>query len=324
MHTPRLFRAIFLLAALSALPAAQAAQPAWPDKPIRLVLGSAAGSGPDIISRVMADRLYGVWGQRVVVDPRPGVAGILSADIVTRSAADGYTWMMLTSQLLVATNVYSNHKVNLAKDFASISLIGSVPFVLVVNPQVPAKSVAELIDLARKSSPQLRYGSAGTGASEHLCGILFTRMTGTGMLHVPYKGVGQAIADTVAREVHLTYGVVPAVVSMVQAGRVRALGVTTRKRAALLPDVPAIAETVPGYEMFGWYSLVAPTGTPQDVLVKANAEVVKAVKEPAFGEQLKGLGIEIAGSSRAELDAFRADQTRRTSELVKAAGVDIK
>ena len=189
---------------------------------------------------------------------------------------------------------------------------------------MPAKSISELIELAKKSSPQLRYGSAGTGASEHLCGILFTRMTGTGMLHVPYKGVGQAIADTVAREVHLTYGVVPAVVSMVQAGRVRALGVTTRKRAALLPDVPAIAETVPGYEMFGWYSLVAPTGTPQDVLVKASAEVVKAVKEPAFGEQLKGLGIEIAGSSRAELDAFRADQTRRISELVKASGVDIK
>ena len=324
MHTPRSFPAITMFALSAAIPLAQAAQPAWPDKPIRLVLGSAAGSGPDIISRLMADRLYGVWGQRVVVDPRPGVAGILSADIVTRSAADGYTWMMLTSQLLVATRVYSNHKVNLEKDFASISLIGSVPFVLVVNPQVPAKSIAELIDLAKKSSPQLRYGSAGTGASEHLCGILFTRMTGTSMLHVPYKGVGQAVADTVAREVHLTYGVVPAVVSMVQAGRVRALGVTTRKRAALLPDVPAIAETVPGYEMFGWYSLVAPTGTPQDVLVKANAEVVKAVKEPAFGEQLKGLGIEIAGSSRAELDAFRADQTRRTSELVKAAGVDIK
>lgn len=323
MHIPRSFPAITMFALLAAIPLAQAA-PAWPDKPIRLVLGSAAGSGPDIISRLMADRLYGVWNQRVVVDPRPGVAGILSADIVTRSAPDGYTWMMLTSQLLVATNVYSNHKVNLAKDFASISLIGSVPFVLVINPQVPAKSISELIELAKKSSPQLRYGSAGTGASEHLCGILFTRMTGTSMLHVPYKGVGQAIADTVAREVHLTYGVVPAVVSMVQAGRVRALGVTTRKRAALLPDVPAIAETVPGYEMFGWYSLVAPTGTPQDVLVKASAEVVKAVKEPAFGEQLKGLGIEIAGSSRAELDAFRADQTRRISELVKASGVDIK
>ena len=324
MHTLSTVPAITLFAVLASISAGQAAQPAWPDKPIRLVLGSAAGSGPDIISRVMAERLYGVWGQRVVVDPRPGVAGILSADIVTRSAADGYTWMMLTSQLLVATNVYSNHKVNLAKDFSSISLIGSVPFVLVVNPQVPAKSISELIDLAKKSSPNLRYGSAGTGASEHLCGILFTRMTNTNMLHVPYKGVGQAVADTVAREVHMTYGVLPAVISMVQAGRVRALGVTTRKRAALLPDVPAIAEAVPGYENFGWYSLVAPTGTPQDILVKANAEVVKAVKEPAFGEQLKGLGIEIAGTSRAELDAFRADQTKRIIELVKVSGVDLK
>lgn len=307
--------------ALAALPTAQAA---WPDKPIRLVLGSAAGSGPDIISRLLADRLYGVWGQRVIVDPRPGVAGILSADIVTRSAADGYTWMMLTSQLLVATNVYSNHKVNLAKDFASISLIGTVPFVLVMNPQVPARSVAELIEVAKKSSPPLRYGSAGTGASEHLCGVLFNRMTNTSMLHVPYKGVGQAIADTVAREVHLTYGVLPAALPMVQAGRVRALGVTTRKRAALLPDVPTIAETVPGYEMFGWYSLVAPAGTPQDILARVNAEVVKAARDPAFAEQLKGLGIETVGNSRAELDAFRADQTRRTIDLVKASGVDLK
>jgi len=320
MHSKILVATTALLTTITA----HAAQPAWPDKPIRLVLGSAAGSGPDLISRVMADRLYGVWGQRIVVDPRPGVAGILSADIVTRSAADGYTWMMLTSQLLVATNVYTNHKVNLARDFASISLIGTVPFVLVVNPQVQAKSITELIDLAKKSNPNLRYGSAGTGASEHLCGVLFNRLTSTSMLHVPYKGIGQAVADTVAREVHLTYGVLPAVLPMVQAGRVRALGVTTPKRAALLPDVPAIAESVPGYGMFGWYSLVAPAGTPQDVLTKVSAEVVKAAKEPAFGEQLKGLGIEIVGSTRAELDAFRADQTRRISELVKSAGVSVQ
>jgi tripartite-type tricarboxylate transporter receptor subunit TctC len=312
------------LLALAAVSGAQAAQPVWPDKPIRLVLGSAAGSGPDIIARVMAERLYGVWNQRIVVDPRPGVAGILSADIVTRSAADGYTWMMLTSQLLVATNVYTNHKVNLARDFASISLIGTVPFVLVVNPQVPAKSIAELIEVAKKSQPPLRYGSAGTGASEHLCGVLFNRLTATNMLHVPYKGIGQAVADTVSREVHLSYGVLPAVLPFVQSGRVRALGVTTPKRAALLPDVPAIAETVPGYGMFGWYSLVAPTGTPQDILTKVSAEVVKAAKEPTFGEQLKGIGIEIVGSTRAELDAFRANQTKTISELVKAAGVSVQ
>ena len=320
----RLIRWFAVFAGLPFLTSLPVQAAGWPDKPIRLVLGSAAGSGPDIISRLMADRLYGVWGQRVIVDPRPGVAGILSADIVTRSAPDGYTWMMLTSQLLVATNVFTDHKIDLKRDFASISLIGTVPFVLVVNPQVPAKTIAELIEVAKKSSPSLRYGSAGTGASEHLCGVLFTRMTNTSMLHVPYKGVGQAVADTAAREVHLTYGVLPAVMPMVQAGRVRALGVTTKKRAPLLPDVPAIAETVPGYENFGWYSLVAPSGTPQDVLTKVNAEVVKAARDPAFGEQIKGLGIETVGNSRAELDAFRADQTRRTIELVKASGVNAK
>ncbi len=321
MRTMKLLAATVVPMLMTALPAF-AAQSGYPDKPIRLVLGSAAGSGPDIISRVMADRLYKVWNQRIVVDPRPGVAGILSADIVNRSTPDGYTWMMLTSQLLVATQVYSNHKVNLAKDFASISLIGTVPFVLVVYPDLPAKSIPELVALAKKSP--LRYGSAGTGASEHLSAFLFTRLTGTTMLHVPYKGVGQALADTIAKEVHLTYGVLPAVLPMVQAGRVRALGVTTRKRAALLPDVSAINEVVPGYENFGWYSLVAPAGTPQAVLAKVSAEVVKAVKEPDFGEQLKGLGIDIVGSTRAELDAFRADQTRRVGELVKASGVDLK
>lgn len=320
MHTMR-WLAVLVPPLLLTGPSARAA---YPDKPIRWVIGSAPGSGPDIISRLMADRLYGAWGQRVVVDSRPGVAGLLSADIVTRSAADGYTWMMLTSQLLIATRVYSNHKIDLARDFASISLIGSVPFVLLVNPQVPAKSVAELIEVAKKSQPPLRYGSSGTGATEHLCGVLFNRMANSTMLHVPYKGIGQAIADTVAREVHMTFPVLPAALPMVQAGRVRALGVTTRKRAALLPDVPTIAEALPGYELYGWYSLVAPTGTPQNILNKISTEVIKAVKDPSFGEQLKSQGIEIVGSTRAELDAFRADQTRRTIELIKASGVDTK
>jgi tripartite-type tricarboxylate transporter receptor subunit TctC len=157
-----------------------------------------------------------------------------------------------------------------------------------------------------------------------LCGVLFNRMANTTMLHVPYKGIGQAIADTVAREVHMTFPVLPAALPMVQAGRVRALGVTTRKRAALLPEVPTVAETLPGYELYGWYSLVVPSGTPQDIVAKVSAEVVKIVKDPAFGEQLKSQGIDIVGSSRAELDAFRADQTRRTIDLIKSSGVDVK
>jgi tripartite-type tricarboxylate transporter receptor subunit TctC len=315
-------RAAFAAALLLAAFAASAAEKGFPDKPIRLVIGSAAGSGPDIISRVLGERLSRAWGQRIVVDARPGVAGAISAELVSRSAPDGYTWMMLTSQLLVASAVYQDLKFNLQKDFASISLIGTVPFVLVVHPTVAAKSVAELIELAKKTP--LRYGSAGTGASEHLCGFMLTQMTGTQMLHVPYKGVPQALADTLAKEVHLTYAVVPAAMPMIQPGRLRAIGVTSRKRSYMLPDVPSISETIPGYDMFGWYSIVAPTGTPEPVLAKISAEMIKAAKEPEFAEQVKGLGIELVGSSRSELDAFRRDQTKRISELVKALGVDTK
>jgi len=304
--------------------AAHAAQPAYPAKPIRLIIGSAPGSGPDIIARLLADQLYGVWGQRVVVDSRPGVAGIISAELALRAERDGYTWMMLTSQLFVATSVYPDLKFNLDKDFSSVSLIGTVPFVQMVNPQVPAKTLPELIALAKKSPGKLRYGSAGAGASEHLCGVMFTRLTGTDMLHVPYKGIPQAIADTLANEVQLTYAVYPAALPHIQSGRLRALGVTTPKRSPALPNVPAIAEVVPGYAMFGWYSIVAPTGTPDAVLNKVDAEVVKAAKEPAFGEKLKVLGIDMVGGGRKELDSFRSAERKRITELVKAAGVEIK
>jgi tripartite-type tricarboxylate transporter receptor subunit TctC len=321
MRTEKLLAAIAIPVVL-AVSAAHAAQPAYPEKPIRLVIGSAPGSGPDIISRVLADRLYGTWGQRVVVDSRPGVAGILSAELVLRAAPDGYTWMMLTSQLMVATAVYPNVKFNLEKDFASISLIGTVPFVLVVNPELPAKSIRELIDLAKKTP--LKYGSAGTGASEHLSGVLFTKLTGTDMLHVPYKGIAEALAATMGKEVNLTYGVVPAVMGAVQSGRVRALGVTGPKRNALLPDVPSISDTVPGYQTLGWYSVVAPKGTPEAVLAKVSTEVVKAAREPQFGEQVKSLGLDLVGSSRAELDAFRRAQRKQINEIVKASGVDVK
>jgi tripartite-type tricarboxylate transporter receptor subunit TctC len=310
--------------AMWAVPGAHAAQPVYPEKPIRLIIGSAPGSGPDIISRVVAERLYKAWGQRVVVDSRPGVAGILSAELALRANPDGYTWMMLTSQLFVATSVYPDLKFNLDKDFASISLIGTVPFVQMVNPQVPAKSISELIALAKKSPGKFRYGSAGAGASEHLSGVMFTRLTGTDMLHVPYKGIPQAILDTIAGEVQLTYAVMPTALPQIQSGRLRPLGVTSPKRSASLPDVPSISEVVPGYAMIGWYSLVAPTGTPVAVLAKASAEVVKAVKEVEFGVQLRILGTDVVGGTRADLDAFRRSERKRISELVKASGVDIK
>jgi tripartite-type tricarboxylate transporter receptor subunit TctC len=313
-----------LLAGLAVAMLATAVHAAYPEKPIRLIIGSAPGSGPDIISRLLADHLYGVWGQRIVVDSRPGVGGILSAELTLREERDGYTWMMLTSQLFVATSVYPDLKFNLDKDFASISLIGRVPFVQMVNPKVPAKSIPELIALAKKSPGKLRYGSAGAGASEHLSGVMFTHLTGTEMLHVPYKGVTQAIADTLSGEMQLTYAVYPAARPHVESGKLRALGVTTPKRSPALPDVPAIAESVPGYAMFGWYSIVLPNGAPSELLEKVSAEVVKAAKAPAFGEKLKAQGIEIVAGGRRELDNFRREERKRITELVKAGGVEIK
>jgi tripartite-type tricarboxylate transporter receptor subunit TctC len=303
---------------------AQAAQMNFPDKPIRLVIGSAPGSGPDLVARVLSERLWRAWGQRVVVDARPGAAGTISADHVMRSAADGYTWMMLTSQLFVASEVYPNLKFSLEKHFGSVGLLGTVPFVLMVNQQLPVKSVRELVDYARKSPGSLRYGSSGAGATEHLSALMLTNMTNTKMLHVPYKGIAQAIGDTTAGEVHLTFAVLPAALGAVQSNRVRAFGVSSRKRAQLLPDVPPIADTVPGYESFGWYSLVVPMGTPNAVLEKVSAEVSKACKEPEFGEQLKTLGLDLVCGTRAEMDQFRREETKRLRELVKSAGLDLK
>lgn len=321
MRKINLLIAVAVSAALAA-PLAQAAQTSYPEKPIRLVIGSAPGSGPDIISRALAERLYGAWNQRVVVDSRPGVAGILSADLVLRAPADGYTWMMLTSQLMVATAVYPNVKFDLDKDFASASLIGTVPFVLAVSNEIPVKSVRELIDYAKKTP--LKYGSAGTGASEHLSGVLFAKLTGTDLLHVPYKGVAEATAATMGREVNMTWVVVPAIIGAIQSGRVRAIGVTGPKRNALLPDVPPISDTVPGYQTWGWYSIVMPKDVPEPVIAKASAAIAKIVRDPQFGEQLKGLGLDIVGSNRAELDRFRAEQRRQLTEIVKISGVDVK
>jgi len=321
MRTARLLAAFAVV--LLAASAAPAAEPAFPDKPIRLIIGSAPGSGPDIMARLVADHLYEVWGQRVVVDARPGVAGIISAEQTLRANADGYTWMMLTSQLFVATAVYPDLKFDLDKDFVSMSLIGLVPWVLTVNPQLPVKSVPDLIALAKKSPGKLRYGSGGPGSGEHFTTVMFTHLTGIDMLHVPYKGVAQALLDTIANEIQMEFAVYPAAWPHVNTGRLRALGVSTAKRVPGLPDVPAIVETVPGYVTFGWYSIVAPKGAPEAVLAKASVEVVKAAREPAFGERLKTLGIEIIGGGRKELDDFRTAERKRLTDIVKATGISI-
>jgi len=322
MRTAKLLATIALPAFMAAS-AAYAAQPAFPEKPIRLIIGSAPGSGPDIMARLIADHLYGVWGQRVVVDTRPGVAGILSAEQALRAERDGYTWLMLTSQLFVATSVYPNLSFNLDKDFDSVSLVGLVPWVVTISPPLPVNSVSELIALAKKSPGKLRYGSGGPGSGEHFATVMFTHMAGIDMLHVPYKGVAGALIDTIANEIQMQFAVYPAAFPQVSSGRLRAIAVSTARRAPGLPNVPTIADTLPGFVNFGWYSIVAPKGSPAAILNKAGAEIVKAARAPAFGERLKTLGIEIIGGGRKELDDFRAAERKRVSDLVKASGISI-
>jgi tripartite-type tricarboxylate transporter receptor subunit TctC len=323
MRAARLLLATVAIPALIAASAGYAAQPAFPEKPIRLIIGSAAGSGPDIMARLIGDHLYSVWGQRVVVDTRPGVAGILSAENALRAERDGYTWMMLTSQLFVATSVYPNLSFNLDTDFDSISLVGLVPWVQTINPQLPAKSVADLIALAKKSPGKLRYGSGGPGSGEHFATVMFTQAAGIDMLHVPYKGVAGALIDAIANEIQMQFAVYPAAFPHVSSGRLRAIGVSTAKRAPGLPNVPAIAETLPGFVNFGWYSIVAPKGSPAAILNKASAEIVKAARAPAFGERLKVLGIEIIGGGRKELSDFRTSERKRVAEIVRVSGISI-
>ena len=322
MRTAKLLATIALPAFMAAS-ATHAAQPAFPEKPIRLIIGSAPGSGPDIMARLIADHLYGVWGQRVVVDTRPGVAGILSAEQALRAERDGYTWLMLTSQLFVATSVYPNLSFNLDKDFDSVSLVGLVPWVVTISPPLPVNSVSELIALAKKSPGKLRYGSGGPGSGEHFATVMFTHMAGIDMLHVPYKGVAGALIDTIANEIQMQFAVYPAAFPQVSSGRLRAIAVSTARRAPGLPNVPTIADTLPGFVNFGWYSIVAPKGSPAAILNKAGAEIVKAARAPAFGERLKTLGIEIIGGGRKELDDFRAAERKRVSDLVKASGISI-
>jgi tripartite-type tricarboxylate transporter receptor subunit TctC len=296
------------------------AQTQFPVKPIRLIIGSAPGSGPDVISRTLSERMTEVWGQRIVVDARPGAAGAISADLTLQTNPDGYTWMMLTSQLFVASQVLTGLKFDLARDFQSVALIGATPFIMLANTTQPARNLRDLIELARKSPGTIRYGSAGTGASEHLSGVLFNHLTGTSMLHVPYKGVPQAITDTLSNEVQFTFAVLPVALPHIQSGRLVALGGTIPRRFPQIPDVPAISEVVPGYAMYAWYSIVAPTGTPNPILEKASTDLVRVMREPAMGERLRAMGIDVMAGDRKALDQWRAEENKRISMTVKLSG----
>jgi len=305
---------------LAAAAVPDAVAQAYPSKPIRIIALSSPGSGPDIVGRLIGSRLTEAWGQQAIVVPRPAATGIVGAEIASKAAPDGHTMVIVTSQAVIVSVMYEKLPFNLIRDFAPITMVASTPFILAVHPAVPAASIQELVALARSKPGSLRYGSGGSGSPPHLSAEIFKSMTGTDMLHVPYKGVTPAMIDAVAGQVQMLISVIPAVLPTIKSGRLRALGVTSAKRTALVPDVPTIAETVPGYEFIGWYSLFAPANTPSGIINKLNAEIVKGLNTPEFRERFVALGAEPSTSTPQALAAYLREQTEKMRKAVKDSG----
>jgi len=292
----------------------------YPARPIRIIALSSPGSGPDIVGRLIGQKFTEAWGQQVIVDPRAAATGIVGTEIASKAAPDGHTLVIITSQAVIVSVMYEKLPFNLIRDFAPITLVASTPFILAVHPAVPVTSVKELVALAKSKPGALRYGSGGSGSPPHLSAEIFKSMTGTDMLHVPYKGITPAMIDTVAGQVQMLISVIPAVLPTIKSGRLRALGVTSAKRTALVPDVPTIAETVPGYEFIGWYSLFAPAKTSPGVINKLNAEIVRSLNTPEFRERFTALGAEPATSTPQALAAYLREQTEKMRKAVKDSG----
>ena len=314
-----LFVTMMMLTAATQGPSVAYAQ-AYPQRPIRIIALSSPGSGPDIVGRLIGSKLTEAWGQQVVVDPRPAATGIVGSEIAAKSAPDGHTLVIFTAQAVIVSVMYEKLSYSLMKDFTPITLIASTPFILAVNPSVPAHSVKELIALAKSKPGALRYGSGGSGSPPHLSAEIFKSMTGIDMLHVPYKGVTPAMVDTVAGQVQMVISVIPAVLPTIKSGRLRPLGVTSAQRTALVPDIPPISETVPGYEFIGWYSLFAPAKTPPAIVSKLNAEIGKALQTPEFRERFTGLGAEPKASTPVDLAAYLKAETNKMRKAVQDSG----
>ena len=292
----------------------------YPVKPIRIVVTS-FGSGPDLMARLVGQRLTEAWGQQVIVDARVGATGRIAAEHVARSAAEGYTLMMVTSQFAIGSALYDKLTYDPIRDFAPVALMASTPFVLVVHPSVPAKSVNELVALARARPGQLQGGTSGAGSPAGLALQRLKSMTGTSMTDIPFKTIVQAYTDTAAGQIHFTFTVVPAVLPAVRSGRLRGLAVTSLKRTPLAPELPTIADTLPGYEVIGWYGLVAPARTSPEIVGKLNAEIGKAMRSAEVQERLVSLGADLAApATPQEFGSYLAAQIEQSRQLIKASG----
>ena len=293
----------------------------YPNKPIRVVIAGGAGSSPDIVARLLGNKILAALGKPFVMDLKPGASGGIGAEAAAKAAPDGYTLFMLTSQLSSAAAMYTKLRYNLVEDFAPISLVGTTPSLLVVNPALPVSKLADLIALVKPRPGVLRYGTAGVGSSSHLPAVLFAAMAKVDMLHVPYKDSPGAMLGTMTGEVGLSFQPLTASLPSVRSGKLKALGVTGAARSALAPDLPTIAETIPGYEYMLWQGIVAPAKTPPAIIAKLNAEVVKALNSPDVREQMAAIGNEPMPSTPEAYAKYINEQVEKMKEIVRLGGI---
>jgi tripartite-type tricarboxylate transporter receptor subunit TctC len=309
-----------LAAALAALPIAAGAQ-SYPTKPVRILVGFAPGGGTDIMARAVAAKLSEVTKQQFIVENRPGANANVAAKVAADAPADGYTVLFMSVAHIMSKPVYKNLGYDIERDLAPITVVSSVPNVFCVNPVLPAKTVKQLIALAKSKPGELTYGTSGVGSPEQFAGEMFKMMTGTNLLMVPYKGGGPLAIDLVAGHVMSAFNTMPPIIPHIRANRVRALAVTTLRRAAVLPDVPTVGETVPGYEMSTWYGAVVPAKTSREIVQFLNREMLKALADPTVKQRLASLGADVVGTSPEETAKIFKEDLAKFTKVAKAANI---
>ena len=309
---------------IAALCAGQALAQAYPSKPIRLVVPFPPGGPTDILGRAIGAKLGELLGQPVVIDNRGGAGGGIGADNIAKSAPDGYSLLLgTTGTHTINPNLYSKLPYDPIKDFAPISLVVKYLNILVVNPRVPVHSVAELIALAKQKPGEVTFGSAGNGSSNHLTAEMLASMTGVKMQHIPYKGSGPALNDVIAGQITFMFDQYSTVGPNIKAGKLRAIGIATRERHPLLPDVPTIAETIPGFEVSPWYAMFAPAGTPKPIIDRLNADLVKVMNSPEIHERMTTLGWDPVTCTPEQLAAQIKSELAVWADVVKKSGARI-
>ncbi len=312
---------VYILAASLVAAAGSAAAQSYPARSIRLVVPSAPGGGTDILARVLANKLTEYLGQQVVVDNRAGAGTTIGIDMVAKSAPDGYTLLVSPSTLALNLWMYTKLPYDAIRDLAPLTQIAAVPNALVVHPSVPARSVTDLIALAKKQPGEINIGSAGIGTSPHLSLELFKHLAKVNLVHVPYKGSGAAVIAHLSGEISAQIPSLPTAMSYIRSNRLRALGVTTAKRSPYLPEIPAIGETVPGYEATQWFGFLAPVSTPQPVQDRLAQEAVRALRAPDVAKHMANEGAEIVASTPAQFAAYIKSETDKWGRVIKAAGI---